>query len=166
MFDPIFFRTGTLIQNKNDNIQAYFILCGSLDSYNSAGNPSVFERQAISMVHLQEICIFVCFLFTAIFFRNDIIAPVLSQIFCLFPINCIYRGFTVRFLADELCGIFQMCLLDNLCRLLFSCNKATKISQLHCEARLTARQVFITAKQVGIYNSQIKLHIPLKKAIM
>ena len=30
------------------------------------------------------------------------------RLFCLLPINCIYRGFIARFLADELCGTFQI----------------------------------------------------------
>ena len=51
-----------------------------------------------------------------------------------------------------------LCLLDNLCRLLFSCNKTTKISKLRSQARLTAL--------CGIYNSQIKLHIPFKRQLM
>ena len=59
-------------------------------------------------------------------------------------INCIFRGFTVKFLADELCDIFQIPVqlvfisLNNLCRSLFLCSKATKISKLRCQARLTA----------------------------
>jgi len=30
------------------------------------------------------------------------------KLLAVFSINCIYRGFTVRFLADKLCGIFQI----------------------------------------------------------
>ena len=50
-----------------------------------------------------------------------------------------------------------LCLLDNLCRLLFSCNKATKISKITLPSTINSF--------LGIYNSQIKLHIPLKKAV-
>ena len=66
----ILFRTGILIYMKNYNIKAYFIPCRSFDASNSAGNPSGFAHQAICMVHLWEICLFVCFLFTAIFFSK------------------------------------------------------------------------------------------------
>ena len=47
------------------------------------------------------------FLLTAIFLLNDFIAAILSMTVCVFPKNCIYRGFTVRFQADELLLFFK-----------------------------------------------------------
>ena len=47
------------------------------------------------------------FLLAAIFLLNDFIASSLSTTVCVFPMNCIYRGFIVKFQADELLLFFK-----------------------------------------------------------
>ena len=67
------------------------------------------------------------FLLAAIFLLNDFIASILSTTVCVLPINCIYRGFIVRFQADELLLFFKNHILRpmvNLCKLLSPGNQA------------------------------------------
>ena len=99
---------------------------------NSAGSLSVYARQAICNVHLRENCIFVYFLLAAIVLLNDFIASILSTTICVFPINCFYRGFIVRFQADELLLFFKNHILRpvvNLCKLLSPGNRAIKFKR-------------------------------------
>ena len=95
--------------------------------------PSVYARQAICNVHLRENCIFVYFLLATIFLLNDFIASILSTTVCMFPINCIYRGFIVRFQADELLLLFFknhiLRAMVNLCKLLSTGNRQIKFKK-------------------------------------